>query len=111
MQWLHRFAGDPEKLTFVRDTYDNEAMYDVLNSTELRLVGFQLKKVIVPPPVVAPTTARRSTRSTSAAAADAGIQDVADEHYVMASDVDESILMNCFTDVNDNVLWSAATPV
>ena len=106
---MHRFAGDPEKLTFVKDTYDSGAAYDVLNSTELRLAGFQLRKVTVPPPVVAPTVARRSTRSRSAT--DAGIQDKPDVHYEMPRDVDEGILMNCFTDRNDNVLWSAAATV
>ena len=88
-------------------------MYDVVNSTELRLVKFKLKKVIVPPPVVTPPPVppRRSTRSTSVADPTTGIPNKLDDHYEMDPEVDEFMLMNCFADLNDSVLWSAAAPV
>ena len=35
VRWLHRFAGDTSRLTFMKDAYDSESDYDVVNSTGL----------------------------------------------------------------------------
>ena len=48
VQWLPRYAGDSTRRTFVKEAYPNGSDYDVVNSSELRLTGFDLQVVQLP---------------------------------------------------------------
>ena len=89
VRWYHRYEGDSTGRTWVKDPYAPET-YDVLNSTELRKIGFQLEEVRLPPPVQ-PTAPRRSTRIQALHAAQ---PPPAEEivHYVMSAETAEEIL-------------------
>ena len=88
VRWLHRFAGDMSRLTFVKDAYSSERDYDVINSTELRAVGFSMKKVRLPAtPHICAVTTRSSTRGGGPAA----VQQEPDIHYVLDHEIEEGI--------------------
>ena len=57
VRWMEREDADSELLTF---TYDEESMPDVLNSTEIRVIGFAMDKQKDLIPCLIPV---RSTRS------------------------------------------------
>ena len=86
VRWLHRFAGDTTRLTFVKDSYDNERDYDGVNSTELRAVGFQMKQVKIP---VAPGASK--TRSAVARERGRAVPHEADIHFVLDKDTEDGI--------------------
>jgi len=65
VRWYHRYEGDSTGRTWVKDPYDDDK-HDVLNSTELRLIGFPMEAVQLPPPVQA-APLRRSGRNQAAA--------------------------------------------
>lgn len=88
VRWLHRFAGDTTRLTFVKDSYDNKRDYDVVNSTELRAVGFQMKQVKIP---VAPGASK--TRSAVARERERAVPHEADIHFVLDKDTEDGIHM------------------
>ena len=85
VRWYQRYPGDATGRTWVKDPYDGDK-YDVLNSTELRLIKFELEEVRLPPPVQ-PRVPRRSTRNQASAP-------LAEEivHYVMSAQTASEIL-------------------
>ena len=86
VRWLHRFAGDTTRLTFVKDSYENEHDYDVMNSTELRAVGFKMKQMKLP---AAPGSGR--TRSAAAKEREDGTPHGLDIHYIFGKKTEDGI--------------------
>jgi len=75
----------------VKDAYSNEKDYDVVNSTELRAVGFRMKKVRLPAtPHVCAATTRSSTRGGGAAALPQELEP--GTHFVLDRGVEDGIL-------------------
>ena len=92
VRWLHRFAGDTSRLTFVKDAYRNETDYDVVNSTELRAVGFSMKKVRLPDsPHVCTAITRSSTRNSGEPGGASATSTT--HHYVLDRADEDGILM------------------
>ena len=87
VEYCHRFDGDQQRRTFVKDAYSDEGRFDVVNSTELRAYNLKLKEVKLPTPLQVPSRERRMTRSTA--------QEVAvyrpDIHLVMDAKTEELI--------------------
>ena len=86
VRWLHRYAGDTTRLTFVKDTYKNEFDFDVVNSTELRAVGFKMKEVRLPQTPAPPRHRTRSTNTTAAMPCEPNT------HYLLDREGEEGIL-------------------
>ena len=87
VRWLHRFAGDSTRLTFVKDSYMNENDFDIVNSTELRAVGFNMKRVQLP---LAPQVRRSARHNANVVPCEPDI------HYSLDREVEDCILKQCW---------------
>ena len=94
VHWFHRFVGDDSRLTFVKDMYAGDIKHDVVNSTELRAIGFDLKQVKLP-------AAPPSHRITRGALRRAALPCEPDMHYELHAECESGILQNCWTGRDD----------
>ena len=93
VQWFHRFLGGPLQLTYVKDAYKSHASYDVVNSTELRLTGFQMEQVQMP--VTVPLR-RRSGRVAAQDPQQHAVPNEPDTHYALCRKLEAEILEGCW---------------